>query len=111
MNGNGRTRRRAVQDRTLATLGKIAEGAIKVLAEAGVPGLTHRAVARAAGVSLAATTHHFDTKAQLLEETSRTILEAYLGAFRRMANRIRNGHKTGLAGLAAIAGWRRKSAQ
>ena len=99
MGGEGRTRQRAAQDRTLVTRGRILDGATRVLAEAGVPGLTHRAVARAAGVSLAATTYHFDTKAQIVEETSRALLEAYLAAFRRMEARIRTGGETRLASL------------
>ena len=99
MGGEGRTRQRAAQDRTLVTRGRILDGATRVLAEAGVPGLTHRAVAHAAGVSLAATTYHFDTKAQIVEETSRALLAAYLAAFRRMEARIRTGGETRLASL------------
>lgn len=87
------TRQRAVQNRTLVTRAKIAEGAIEVLARAGVAGLTHRAVANAAGVGLAATTYHFDTKADIIEEASRTLLESYLAAFHRMAARIAAGQE------------------
>lgn len=88
--GDG-VRQRAVQSRTLVTRGKIVEGAVQVLAEAGVEGLTHRAVAEAAGVSLAATTYHFETKSHIIEETSRVLLADYLAAFRRMADRISRG--------------------
>ncbi|HVY19833.1 MAG TPA: TetR family transcriptional regulator [Bauldia sp.] len=94
-----RTRQRAVQNRTLVTRGKIAEGAIQVLAHSGVPGLTHRAVAQAAGVSLAATTYHFDAKPDIIEEASRTLLDGYLAAFRRMAGRIASGEETRIASL------------
>lgn len=92
-------RQRAVQNRTVVTRGKIADGAIQVLADAGVEGLTHRAVARAAGVSLAATTYHFDTKADIIEEASRTLLDGYLAAFRCMASRIAAGEETRFASL------------
>lgn len=88
-----KTRRRAVQNRTVVTRGKIASGAIDILAEAGVQGLTHRAVAKAAGVSLAATTYHFDTKSDIIEEASRTLLDGYLAAFKRMASRIASGEE------------------
>lgn len=81
------------------TRARILDGAIQVLAEAGVPGLTHRAVARAAGVSLAATTYHFETKAAIIEEASRTLLDAYLAAFRQMEARIRAGGETRIATL------------
>lgn len=85
----GRARQRALQDRTLRTRARIVDGAVAVLAQAGVAGLTHRAVAKAAGVSLAATTYHFATKADILAETSRVQLAGYLDAFRRFGGRLR----------------------
>ncbi|BCH29773.1 hypothetical protein MesoLjLc_17030 [Mesorhizobium sp. L-8-10] len=88
--------------RTIVTRSKIAEGAIHVLAHAGVAGLTHREVARAADVSLAATTYHFDTKADIIEEASRTLLDGYLHAFRRLATRVAEGSETGVTGLADL---------
>lgn len=96
-------RQRAVQNRTTVTRAKIADGAIQVLARMGVEGLTHRAVARAAGVSLAATTYHFDSKAEIVEQASKTLLEGYLGAFRRMAGRIAAGEETRFASLDDLA--------
>lgn len=99
MNKDTSTRQRGQQVRAALTRGKIAAGATQVLAHAGVHGLTHRAVARAAGVSLAATTYHFDTKAEIIEETSRTLLAGYLDAFSRMQGRIAAGIETGISGL------------
>jgi DNA-binding transcriptional regulator YbjK len=96
---SGKVRKRAVQNRTLVARGKIAEGAFDVLAQVGVAGLTHRAVAQAADVSLAATTYHFDTKSHIIEEASRTLLDGYVAAFRRMASRIAAGEKRGLGNL------------
>lgn len=84
-------RRPALQGRALKTRERIVQGAIAVLARGGVAGLTHRAVAKAAGVSLAATTYHFDTKADILAETSRVLLAGYLDAFRRFGLRLRAG--------------------
>jgi DNA-binding transcriptional regulator YbjK len=46
---------------------KIAKAAIEVVAERGVGGLTHRAVAAAADVPLGSTTYHFATLDDLLE--------------------------------------------
>lgn len=89
----GRTRQRALQDRTLRTRARIVDGAVAVLAQAGVAGLTHRAVAKAAGVSLAATTYHFATKADILAETSRVQLAGYLDAFRRFGGRLGDGRE------------------
>ncbi len=98
--GNGdRTRQRAIQNRTLVRRGKIVDGALHVLARAGVAGLTHRAVATAAGVGVAATTYHFDTKADIVGEASRTLLDGYLTAFRRMAARIAAGEESCLGSL------------
>lgn len=99
MSAPGKTRRRATQDRALVTRARIVDGAIRVLAEAGVAGLTHRAVARAGGVSLAATTYHFETKAGIVEGVSRMLLDGYLGAFRRLQDRICAGQETRLSRL------------
>jgi len=99
MTDSGKMRQRAVQSRTIVTQGKITDGAIRVLAHDGVAGLTHRAVAKAAGVSLAATTYHFDTKADIIEAASRSLLDGYLLAFRRLAQRIRAGEEVALGGL------------
>ena len=46
---------------------RIAQAAIEVVAEAGIDGVTHRAVAAAAGVPLGSTTYHFATLDDLLE--------------------------------------------
>ncbi|GAB2995396.1 TetR family transcriptional regulator [Amycolatopsis acidiphila] len=46
---------------------RIARAAIQVVAERGIDGLTHRAVAAAAGVPLGSTTYHFATLDDLLE--------------------------------------------
>lgn len=92
-------RQRAEQQRTAITRGKIVDGAITVLARSGVAGLTHRAVAQEAGVSLAATTYHFGTKTDILDAASQALLEGYLAAFDRLDDRILTGAETGLARL------------
>lgn len=46
---------------------RITEAAIEVVSERGVAGLTHRAVAQAAGVPLGSTTYHFATLDDILE--------------------------------------------
>ncbi len=46
---------------------RIAKAAIEVVAQKGIDGLTHRAVAAAAGVPLGSTTYHFATLDDLLE--------------------------------------------
>ncbi|MEJ2623752.1 MAG: hypothetical protein P8Z80_04190 [Pseudolabrys sp.] len=69
----------------------IADSVITVLSESGISGLTHRRVARAAGISLSATTYHYATKADMLAEASRDLLARYLAAFRRSALEHRQG--------------------
>lgn len=80
-----------MQARTLQARQAIADGAISVLAQSGVAGLTHRAVAKAANVSLASTTYHYATKGDILAEASRTLLAGYLEAFKRLEGRISGG--------------------
>lgn len=95
-------RPRPIQARSIETRQRITAGALAVLAEGGVPGLTHRAVARAAGVSLAATTYHFATKADILAEASKALLDGYLAAFARMEVRLLRGEETGIRTLADL---------
>lgn len=54
---------------------RIAKAAIEVVADRGVDGLTHRAVAAAAGVPLGSTTYHFQTLDDLLEVALRHAAE------------------------------------
>jgi len=76
------------QQRSLRRRAQIAEGAIQVLADHGVAGVTHRLVAHAAGVSLAATTYYFDSKFDMVAEASSVILGGYVEAFSRAAGQV-----------------------
>lgn len=62
---SGATRRRGPNDPDRRA--RIAEAAIEVVAQRGIDGVTHRAVAAAAGVPLGSTTYHFATLDDLLE--------------------------------------------
>ncbi|MFJ3882441.1 TetR/AcrR family transcriptional regulator [Streptomyces sp. NPDC090077] len=57
-------RRRRDPERRIA---EITEATLRVIAERGIEGLTHRAVADEAGVPLGATTYHFATKDDLIQ--------------------------------------------
>lgn len=48
--------------------GAILDATVRILGTEGLAAVTHRAVAREAGVPLAATTYYFDSKDQLVEE-------------------------------------------
>jgi DNA-binding transcriptional regulator YbjK len=61
---------------------RIARAAIEVVAERGVDGLTHRAVAAVAGVPLGSTTYHFATLDDLLEVALRQAAEDNVRALR-----------------------------
>ena len=69
----------------------IADSVITVLSEAGISGLTHRRAAKAAGISLSATTYHYATKADMLADASQDLLARYLASFRRAAREQREG--------------------
>jgi DNA-binding transcriptional regulator YbjK len=75
MPGDGDAGRRGRGPTDPARRERIANAAIAVVAERGVEGVTHRAVAAAAGVPLGSTTYHFSTLDDLLGEALRTAAE------------------------------------
>lgn len=103
--------------RSARTRARIADAVIAVLADAGSSRLTHRLVAAAAGVSLAATTYHYATKRDMIADAASRLLDGYVRSFRRAAERQRRGDIVGtdLNGFAArllsnATGRHRKSA-
>lgn len=66
---------------------RIAEAAVAVIASHGITGVTHRLVAAEAGVSLAATTYHYQTKLDIIADASRRLLDGYTDAFRSFLSR------------------------
>lgn len=90
---------RSIQNRSIISRQRIAEGAITVLAQSGVNRLTHRSVAKAAKSSLAATTRHFDTKLDILWAASTLIFDSYLISFERLNERLRAGQKPSIRSL------------
>ncbi len=90
---------RPLQKRAAETRARITAGVIEVLAGQGAAGCTHRAVAKAAGVSLAATTYHFDTKGAMIEAASQALLDGYVADFDRVDARLAAGEATGISGL------------
>jgi DNA-binding transcriptional regulator YbjK len=67
---------------------RIAKAAIKVVAERGIDGLTHRAVATEADVPLGSTTYHFQTLDDLLEEALRHAAEDNIRRLREWAQAL-----------------------
>lgn len=68
-------KRPPAQARSVETRKRIIEGAILVLADRGIAGMTHREIARTAGVSLASTTYHFASKFDILAAASQKMLD------------------------------------
>jgi DNA-binding transcriptional regulator YbjK len=88
LDSNTARRARATkQERSSQRRQRIVEAAIEVIAEHGIEGVTHRLVARRAGVSLAATTYYYETKADIIADASAQLLASYVDSFRRFAGR------------------------
>ena len=75
------------QERARKTGARIAQAAIAVLAKQGLSRVTHRSVATEAGVSLAATTDDYATKADIIRAASAALLQHYVDSFERTAER------------------------
>ena len=73
---------------------RIFHGVITVLANEGLGRLTHRRVAQAAGVSLAATTYHFRSKAEMVADASARLMADYIDDFDRLAESCSRGERS-----------------
>jgi DNA-binding transcriptional regulator YbjK len=61
---------------------EIIEAALRLMGRTGRSGLTHRAVAKEAGVPLGATTYYFDSREDLLAQTLEYVANAQLESFK-----------------------------
>lgn len=68
---------------------EILRGALHVIRERGVGGVTHRAVAEEAGVPTATTTYYFDSIDELLEEALRLFVDEEVERLAELAERLR----------------------
>ncbi len=66
---------------------RILRATLRLIADEGVDAVTHRAVARRAGVSLGSTTHHFSSRTDLLREAFRYYLHEAEGLVRHLIER------------------------
>jgi AcrR family transcriptional regulator len=69
----------AIQARSQQTRRRILDATLALMGERGPGAVSHRAVSKAAGVSLGAITYHFGSKADLLEHVHREHLSAVRG--------------------------------
>lgn len=72
----------------------IRQAAARMISDHGLTGLTHRLVAQAAGVSLAATTYHYAGKAQIIRAATAATFDSYDDSFDRALARFRAGTAT-----------------
>ncbi|EIT70549.1 MULTISPECIES: TetR/AcrR family transcriptional regulator [Hydrocarboniphaga] len=87
---NPASARKPRQSRSRATRQKITEAVIALLGEHGEAAVTHRAIAKRAGVSLAATTYYYDSRTALLADASQALLDRYVAQFKDFVDRHRH---------------------
>jgi DNA-binding transcriptional regulator YbjK len=72
----------AVESRGAVRRKAIIEAALRLIGRKGREGLTHRAVAKEAGVPLGATTYYFESRGDLLAQTLEYVAEGELERFK-----------------------------
>jgi DNA-binding transcriptional regulator YbjK len=83
----------------------IIEATIRLIGRDGVDGVTHRAVAKEAGVSLSSTTYHFDSKDEIVSEALRRVAALEIERVGRDAERLAEGHADVASVARALAAW------
>jgi DNA-binding transcriptional regulator YbjK len=83
----------------------IVEATVEITAREGVAAVTHRAVAREAGVSLSSTTWHFAAKADILEAALRWTAEREVGRIAEIAERLDDAEFDPHAWAEELAEW------
>ena len=66
----------------------IIEATIRLIGREGVDGVTHRAVARDAGVSLSSTTYHFASRDEIVSEALRHVADLEIERIARDAETL-----------------------
>jgi DNA-binding transcriptional regulator YbjK len=83
----------------------IIEATIRLIGSDGVDGVTHRAVAREAGVSLSSTTYHFASKDEIVSDALRRVAAIEIDRIARDAERLAVGHPDVASIARALAAW------
>jgi DNA-binding transcriptional regulator YbjK len=83
----------------------IIEATIRLIGRDGVDGVTHRAVAEEAGVSLSSTTYHYASKDAIVSEALRRVAALEIERVGRDADRLAEGHADVASIARALAAW------
>ena len=83
----------------------IIEATIRLIGRDGVDGVTHRAVAREAGVSLSSTTYHFASRDEIVSEALRRVADLEIERIARDAEALAEGHADVASIARALAAW------
>jgi TetR/AcrR family transcriptional regulator, regulator of biofilm formation and stress response len=83
----------------------IIEATIRLIGRDGVDGVTHRAVAREAGVSLSSTTYHYASKDEIVTEALRRVAALEIERVAHDAERLAEGHADVASIARALAVW------
>src|SRR5256714_12125812 len=83
----------------------IIEATIRLIGREGVDGVTHRAVAREAGVSLSSTTYHFASRDEIISEALRHVADLEIERIARDAEALAEGHADVPSIARALAAW------
>jgi DNA-binding transcriptional regulator YbjK len=83
----------------------IVDATIRVIGREGVDGVTHRAVAVEAGVSLSSTTYHFGSKDEIVSEALRRVAAIEIERIGRDAEALAEGHPDVASIARALSRW------
>jgi len=81
------------------------EATLRLIGRAGIDGVTHRAVAAEAGLSLGAITHHFKTRDALIDAALRFALTREVNRLRALALALQGEAFDVDTWIAALVGW------
>jgi len=81
------------------------EATLRIIGRKGIDGVTHRAVAAEAGISLGAVTHHFPTRDVLVDAALRFALTREVGRLRALALGLQTKAFDAEAWIESLVGW------
>jgi TetR/AcrR family transcriptional regulator, regulator of biofilm formation and stress response len=81
------------------------EATLRIIGRSGLDGVTHRAVASEAGMSLGAVTHHFETRDVLVDAALRFALTREVGRLRALALSLQDDAFDAEAWIEQLVNW------